>query len=318
MRGHLTRRGQRSWRLKYDLGTDGAGKRQTRYATLRGTRAEAQAQAAKILATVAEGTHADPSHETVAEFVERWLATWANDNTSHATWTSYSQLLRKHLVARLGARAIQKLRAADLQAVYGAMAAEGLADRTRLHLHRVVHVMLKHATQWGVTARNVAAIVDAPRVRAKEMQVLEPAEMQAVLATLRGKELHPIATARGAPGAALGRCEPGGRLPAGRARIGGDPARSPRSPHWVTAAWRKVAKGAGVRATFHSLRHTHASTLIASGLDVLTISRRLDTARPSSRSASTDICSRPTIVLQPSWRPRSAKCDGTHAGSPLP
>ena len=99
MKSHLARRGQRSWRLKYDLGTDGAGKRQTRYVTLRGTRAEAEAQSAKILATVAEGTHTDPSRETVAEFVERWLATWANDNVSHATWTSYSLLLRKHLVA---------------------------------------------------------------------------------------------------------------------------------------------------------------------------------------------------------------------------
>jgi integrase len=36
-----------------------------------------------------------------------------------------------------------------------------------------------------------------------------------------------------------------------------------------------MAKRLGIKATFHSLRHTHASTLIASGLDVLTISRRL-------------------------------------------
>src|SRR5262245_22837462 len=34
-------------------------------------------------------------------------------------------------------------------------------------------------------------------------------------------------------------------------------------------------KAAGFTATLHSLRHTHASTLIASGLDVLTVSRRL-------------------------------------------
>jgi len=33
--------------------------------------------------------------------------------------------------------------------------------------------------------------------------------------------------------------------------------------------------------TFHSLRHTHASHLIASGLDVLTISRRLGHANPT-------------------------------------
>jgi integrase len=345
MKSHLARRGQRSWRLKYDLGTDGAGKRQTRYVTLRGTRAEAQAQAAKILATVADGTHTDPSQETVAEFVERWLKTWANDNTSHATWTSYSQLLRKHLVARFGARPIQKLRPADLQAVYSAMAGEGLADRTRLHLHRVIHVMLKHAAQWGVVPRNVASMVDAPRVKAREMEVLTPGEMRTVLETLRGKDLYPIAAVGLATGLrrgellalrwadmnleaghlqverALEETPRGGlvfkapktrhgrrqvtlppstvallrdhhrtqleqRLLFGRGKepadalVFGNFDGSPRSPHWVTAAWRKVAKRTSIKATFHSLRHTHASTLIASGLDVLTISRRLGHGSP--------------------------------------
>jgi integrase len=345
MKSHLARRGQRSWRLKYDLGTDGAGKRQTRYVTLRGTRAEAQAQAVKILATIADGTHTDPSRETVAEFVERWLKTWANDNTSHATWTSYSQLLRKHLVTRFGARPIQKLRPADLQAVYSAMAAEALADRTRLHLHRVIHVMLKHAAQWGVVPRNVASMVDAPRVKAREMEVLTPGEMRTVLETLRGKDLYPIAAVGLATGLRRGellalrwadvnleagylqiergleetprgglvfkapktrhgrrqvtlppstvallrdhhRAQLEQRLLFGRGKepadalVFGNFDGSPRSPHWVTATWRKVAKRAGIRATFHSLRHTHASTLIASGLDVLTISRRLGHGSP--------------------------------------
>jgi integrase len=33
--------------------------------------------------------------------------------------------------------------------------------------------------------------------------------------------------------------------------------------------------------TFHSLRHTHVSQLIASGMDVLTISRRIGHASPA-------------------------------------
>jgi integrase len=48
-----------------------------------------------------------------------------------------------------------------------------------------------------------------------------------------------------------------------------------RSPNALTKEWRLAAKAAKVDVTFHSLRHTHASTLIASGLDVLSISRRL-------------------------------------------
>ena len=39
MKGHLQRRGERSWRLKYDVGSDAVGDRQTRYVTLRGTKA---------------------------------------------------------------------------------------------------------------------------------------------------------------------------------------------------------------------------------------------------------------------------------------
>jgi integrase len=38
---------------------------------------------------------------------------------------------------------------------------------------------------------------------------------------------------------------------------------------------------AGMSAFLHSLRHTHASSLIAAGVDVLTISRRLGHATPS-------------------------------------
>jgi integrase len=348
MRGHLVRRGSKSWRLKYDLPRARSGERQRRYVTLHGTRTQAEAQAAKILASIAGGTHVDPSGETVAAFVERWLKDWADDNVSNKTWTRYAQLLRNYLAARVGHMPLQRLRAADLQAIYAGMAKDGLADRTRLHLHRVTHTMLKHAVQWGVVARNVAAMVDAPRVQAREVEILTPAQIQAALDTLRGKALYPIvATALGtglrrgellalrwqdidlegprphlrvertleqtkrggllfkAPKTKYGRRLV--TLPAStvtllrehrRAQLeqrmalglGKEPADalmfpnwdgSTRSPNGVTKEWTLAMRKAGLTATLHSLRHTHASTLIASGLDVLTISRRLGHGSPA-------------------------------------
>src|SRR5262249_39713345 len=59
------------------------------------------------------------------------------------------------------------------------------------------------------------------------------------------------------------------------------PDGSPLSPGAITNQWRRAMKALGLKATLHSLRHTHASTLIASGLDVLTISRRLGHATPA-------------------------------------
>ena len=49
-----------------------------------------------------------------------------------------------------------------------------------------------------------------------------------------------------------------------------------RSPHWLTQKFQQAMDALKIEGvTLHSLRHTHASQLIASGMDVLTISRRL-------------------------------------------
>ena len=87
MRGNITRRGKRSWRIKVDLGgTDPVtGKRRTRYHTVKGTKADAQTEAAKIIANVATGGYIEPTKVTVSEFIERWLRDWASLNVSSRT-----------------------------------------------------------------------------------------------------------------------------------------------------------------------------------------------------------------------------------------
>jgi len=49
----------------------------------------------------------------------------------------------------------------------------------------------------------------------------------------------------------------------------------PRVPGHVTKSWSHIAQMVGIDATLHSLRHTHASQLIAAGMDVVAVSRRL-------------------------------------------
>jgi integrase len=203
MRGSIQRRGKSSWRIKFDLGST-AGERKTKYVTVRGTKAQAQAEAAKIIASAATGQFVDPSKATVSQFAERWLRDWADGNISNKTYTRYEQLLRKHVCARIGSIPIQKLHAADLQGLYAAMAAAGLAEQTRLHTHRVAHRMLRHATQWGVVHQNVASLVDAPSVKAKEIEVLTAQQIQVVLQTLRCRSLYPIAVVALGTGARRG------------------------------------------------------------------------------------------------------------------
>jgi integrase len=43
----------------------------------------------------------------------------------------------------------------------------------------------------------------------------------------------------------------------------------------LTQEWGRARGALGLKVSLHAFRHTHASALIASGMDILTISRRL-------------------------------------------
>ncbi len=56
----------------------------------------------------------------------------------------------------------------------------------------------------------------------------------------------------------------------------------PLRPSTVSSDWGELAERIGMpEITFHALRHTHASQLIASGVDIVTISKRLGHAKPN-------------------------------------
>jgi integrase len=47
------------------------------------------------------------------------------------------------------------------------------------------------------------------------------------------------------------------------------PDGTPLLPHSISTQWRRTAQALGFKVTLHAWRHTHASQLIASGMDVL-------------------------------------------------
>jgi integrase len=59
------------------------------------------------------------------------------------------------------------------------------------------------------------------------------------------------------------------------------PDGAPLRPNTLSKDWLRATAAVGRQFSLHSLRHHHASSLIAAGVDVLTISRRLGHANPS-------------------------------------
>ena len=58
---------------------------------------------------------------------------------------------------------------------------------------------------------------------------------------------------------------------------------SPIAPNNLSRDWARVCKSLKLpQVSFHALRHTHASALIASGMDVVAISKRLGHKSPTT------------------------------------
>lgn len=54
------------------------------------------------------------------------------------------------------------------------------------------------------------------------------------------------------------------------------------NPYSISDRWRDAVRNRKLpKVTFHALRHSHASALIAAGLDVVSVSRRLGHASPA-------------------------------------
>ena len=78
MSGHIRRRGEQSWELKFDTGADPVtGKRTTKYRAFKGTKKDAQAELVRLINSAHQGDYVDPSKTTLSEFLDRWLRDWA-------------------------------------------------------------------------------------------------------------------------------------------------------------------------------------------------------------------------------------------------
>jgi Phage integrase, N-terminal SAM-like domain len=96
----------------------------------------------KLLREIETGTDLEPGRLTTAEFLEQWLDV-SRSRVGPRTWERYAQLMSLHVVPVLGSIPLGKLRPLHLERLYSKLLGKGLAARTVLHVHRVLHSALR-------------------------------------------------------------------------------------------------------------------------------------------------------------------------------
>lgn len=196
MRGSIERRGKSSWRITVDMEPDVSGERRRVRETVRGLKRDAEARLAQILADLANGGFAEPTTLTVKDYLARWIE-HVESKVSRKTHHRYSEIVDRHLVPALGSQRLQKLRPLHIQGMYAAALKNGrldgkggLAPRTVLHHHRVLHEALRQAVRWQLLSANPCDAVEAPTPERREMASADADETARLLSAAEGTTLY--------------------------------------------------------------------------------------------------------------------------------
>ena len=168
MNGSIRQRSKGSWQIRYDAPLDGTGKRKYISETIKGNKKQAEQVLRDRLAAIEKGGYVARDKETVDQFMQRWMETYAATNTTIRTQQGYRGYIRRYIGRTVGNVELQALTAQQIQGVYSEMLDRGLSKTTVVQLHRILKQALSHGVRWGVLMRNVAEATTPPRLERKE------------------------------------------------------------------------------------------------------------------------------------------------------
>ena len=188
--GSIYKRADGRWAAVVSLGwQDGGRKRKTFYGR---TRREVQEQLTIALRAHLQGLPVASERLSLGRFLDSWLVDSVKATVRPRTLQSYTELVRIHLGPGLGRIPLSKLTPQDVQRLINRKLAAGLSPRRVQYIHAVLRRALGQAEKWGLVARNVAKLVNAPRVVQAEIDPFTPGEARAFIQAIRGERLEAL------------------------------------------------------------------------------------------------------------------------------
>lgn len=192
------------WVACLNMGYQG-GKRKRKYIYGK-TRREASEKLTEALRNRQLGLPVANDKITLGQFLERWLADSVKPSVRPRTYISYSQLVARHITPDLGKIKLAKLSPQDIQELMNSKLKVGLSPRTVQYIHAVIRRALVQACKWQLVPRNVAKLVDSPRVQRFEVQPLTPEQARILIDAAKGDRLEALYTVAVSLGLRRGEC----------------------------------------------------------------------------------------------------------------
>jgi integrase len=155
----------------------------------------AKAYLAKIDNEIATGTYITPTNQTVADYAQHWLKTYAEKQCEPGSVKSYRDQVNVHIIPGIGHIKLRDLKPADIETFYANLKRKDgrpgeLAQQTKFHIHRVLSGILNHAVEMEVIAKTPMKKALTPKVTRQEKGCYNAEQVRQVIALVADTPIH--------------------------------------------------------------------------------------------------------------------------------
>ncbi|MGH8905930.1 MAG: tyrosine-type recombinase/integrase [Egibacteraceae bacterium] len=179
-RGHIQQRDNGTFRVLVYAGRDPLTGRERRLTATAKTRRDAERLRTKLLGEIDRG-RASGTKATVAEVIERWLATADHELTTRRNYERYTKRI---ILPALGDVQARRVTVEMLDRLYaelrrrGGQREQGLAGNTVRKVHFILRASFGLAVKWGWLTDNSAERATIPRFVRQEVHPPTPAQVE--------------------------------------------------------------------------------------------------------------------------------------------
>ncbi len=168
------------------------------------TAREVQDALLKARTDKSQGLPVATERQMVRQFLERWLQDSVKPSVRPLTCEQYGQHVKLYLTPALGHIQLAKLAPQHVRAFLMERLGAGLSPRTVQLSLVILRRALGQAVKDGLVARNVATLVDGPRVERFNAQALSPEQARQFLDAARGTRFEALYVAAISVGLRMG------------------------------------------------------------------------------------------------------------------
>lgn len=178
------------WEARFTTGFDPSTGKQKQRSITGKTQKEVAQKLRELTAEIDRGIYHEPNKLTLSQWLDIWLRDYLN-GVKPRTAESYRCQIENHIRPNLGKIKLEALSTPDIQRFYNSMTENGLAAKTVIITHGVLHKALQQAVAIGYLRFNPSDACTLPRSERKELKPLDDDAINAFLTAVKG---HPYET----------------------------------------------------------------------------------------------------------------------------